>query len=134
MAAPSSPFHGACLCGAVHFEVAGATKWCAHCHCTMCRRAHGAAFVTYVGVHEHDLSLEGEEHLRWYSSSDDAERGFCTVCGTTLFFRGQRLPGEMHIVRSNFEGPIDREPATHVFYNTHVDWVRLADDLPRQPG
>ena len=38
---------GKCLCGAVRFRMRFPSKWVAHCHCTMCRRAHGAAFVTF---------------------------------------------------------------------------------------
>ena len=45
-------YEGACLCGQVRFAIVPPTKWCAHCHCTMCRRAHGAAFVTWIGVPE----------------------------------------------------------------------------------
>lgn len=41
---------GGCLCGAVRYVITLPTKWCAHCHCSMCRRAHGAAFVTWAGV------------------------------------------------------------------------------------
>jgi len=38
---------GSCLCGAVAFAVDLPTAVCAHCHCTQCRRAHGAAYVTW---------------------------------------------------------------------------------------
>ena len=38
--------HGGCLCGDVRFTVDWPSKWIAHCHCSMCRRAHGAAYVT----------------------------------------------------------------------------------------
>ena len=41
---------GQCLCGAVAFTAALPSKWVAHCHCTLCQRAHGAAFVTWVGM------------------------------------------------------------------------------------
>lgn len=44
--------NGRCLCGALQFSVRFPTKWVAHCHCTMCRRAHGAAFVTWFEVND----------------------------------------------------------------------------------
>ncbi len=112
---------GSCLCGAVRFELDLPAKWCAHCHCTMCQRAHGAAFVTWVGVDEVALKLDdNSDCLSWFSSSDNAERGFCSRCGSTLFFKSQRWPGEIHVVRSNINGNIDLEPQAHVYYDTHV--------------
>lgn len=123
-------YRGGCLCGAVRFVVEGPTKWCAHCHCTLCRRAHGAAFVTWVGVEAERFSLEQDESLAWYESTPGACRGFCSRCGTTLLFRSDRWPGEMHVTRAAFDGEIDRMPAGHAYYSTHVDWARVDDGLP----
>jgi hypothetical protein len=125
---------GRCLCRDLAFEVTPPTLWCAHCHCTMCQRAHGAAFVTWVGIAEESLHLHAAETLVWYRSSESAERGFCRRCGSTLFFRSRQWPGEIHVVRANFDGAIDREPSGHVFWQSHADWVELGDDLPRRPS
>ena len=95
---------GSCQCGALRFDVALPSKWVAHCHCSMCRRAHGAAFVTWVGMDATRARIDDtRQTLRWYASSPGAERGFCSHCGTMLFFRSQRWPGELHIVRANFD-------------------------------
>ena len=131
----SKTFAGGCLCGAVRFEVTAPTKWCAHCHCSLCRRAHGAAFVTWFGVASEQFRfIEGEGELRWYASTPGANRGFCRSCGSTLFFKSERWAGETHIALAHMDGPIDREPAAHVFYDTHVDWIELGDDLKRLGG
>jgi hypothetical protein len=74
-----------------------------------------------------------ESLLRWYASSPGAERGFCSRCGSTLFFRSTRWAGELHIVLANFVDPVDRAPQAHVFFDTHVDWVAIHDDLPKKP-
>jgi hypothetical protein len=128
---------GSCQCGALRFEVTLPSKWVAHCHCTMCRRAHGAAFVTWVGMEAARARIEdSQQTLRWYASSPDAERGFCAHCGSMLFFRGERWAGELHIVRAAFDGDVDRAPQVHVFYDSHVDWAAIDpnDGLPRKPG
>lgn len=131
--APSSA-NGRCLCGALQFSVRFPTKWVAHCHCTMCRRAHGAAFVTWVGADEASFELtDPEQLLRWYVSSPGAERGFCARCGSTLFFRSRRWPGEIHVVRANFDSALDRAPQAHVFYDTRVPWFEVNDALPKRP-
>ena len=126
-----STCNGACLCGSVRFHYRPPSLWCAHCHCTMCQRAHGAAVVTWVGVPEAQFQLDAGETLRWHRSSPEAERGFCSECGSTVFFRSSRWPGEMHIARANLAGEIDRKPSGHVFWDTHVNWLAPGDDLPR---
>ena len=124
---------GGCLCGQIRFAAALPSLWCAHCHCTLCQRAHGAAFVTWVGFPADRVALDPAATLRWYPSTPSAERGFCGTCGTTLFFRSERWDGELHIARACVEGPLDRAPQAHVFYATHVHWLDVADDLPKKP-
>lgn len=126
---------GSCLCGAVTFEVTPPTKWCAHCHCTMCRRAHGAGVVTWFGVHTSSFQLvAGSDVLKWHQSSPAARRGFCDRCGSSMFFEGERWPGEVHIARATVVGPIDREPTAHVYFDVRVDWLELHDDLKKLGG
>jgi hypothetical protein len=96
----------------------------------MCQRAHGAAFVTWVGAAVERVHLEGSK-LQWYRSSEKAERGFCAECGSSLFFRSRNWPGEVHIVRANFDGAIDREPQSHAFYDSRVAWFHVDDTLPK---
>lgn len=126
---------GGCLCGAVRFEITPPTKWCAHCHCSLCRRAHGAAFVTWFGVARPQFTLvAGGEDLRWYRSTPPARRGFCSRCGSTLFFESERWPDEVHIALAHMDGPIDREPAAHVFFDSRARWAEPGDHLPRLSG
>jgi hypothetical protein len=130
-----SIFSGGCLCGALRFEVTPPTRWCAHCHCSLCRRAHGAAFVTWFGVLRPQFDLvSGAEHLTWYQSTPQARRGFCSQCGSTLFFEGERWSDETHITLASMDGPIDRAPKAHVFFDSHAEWVEPGDDLPRLGG
>jgi hypothetical protein len=125
---------GRCLCGDVRFTAQLPSKWVAHCHCTLCQRSSGAAFVTWVGLAEDRCRIDDpRSRLAWFASSERGERGFCRRCGTTMFFRSPRWAGELHVTLANFDGPVDRAPQAHVFWDTHVDWVQLADDgLPRK--
>jgi len=126
---------GRCLCGAVGFEVKLPSKWVAHCHCTMCQRAHGAAFVTWVGSEATQAEIrDPHQLLEWHASSPEAQRGFCRRCGSSLFFRSSKWPGELHIARANFTDPLDKEPQGHVFYDSHVSWFAVNDSLPKKPA
>lgn len=123
-------YRGGCQCGAVRFSYEGPSLWCAHCHCTQCQRTHGAPLVTWVGVAEERFHLERGGGLRWYHSSAAAERGFCSTCGSPLFFRAERFPGEIHVARSAIEGDIDLAPSAHVYGDTRPDWFPFQDALP----
>lgn len=90
----------------------------------MCQRAHGAAFVTWIGVPEEQFDfLAGRDTVQWYASSVDSRRGFCRHCGSSLFFRSERWPGEIHVARANVPGEIDREPEGEVHTDTRVAWL-----------
>jgi len=124
-------YSGSCLCGEVQFEYDGPSNWCAHCHCTLCQRAHGAPLVTWVGVAEERFRLLHSDTLQWYHSSADSRRGFCRVCGSSLFFQSERWPGEIHLVRANIEGEIDVAPGGHAYWPSHATWFEFEDQLPR---
>ncbi len=129
MSDPTIP--GSCLCGAVRFSVTVPVRFAVHCHCSRCRKAHGAAFVTWVGVPDPGFRFDtGESEVGWYASSPEARRGFCRACGSPLFFRSTRWPGEVHVVRASLEGDPGMEPKAHVFADARVPWVTLGDDLP----
>lgn len=121
---------GGCLCGAVRFELELPSKWCAHCHCSMCRRAHGAGYVTWAGfASDHFRLMRGDQPLKWYESSPGARRGFCSSCGSTMLFESARWAGETHVALGCVDGPIDRPPQAHAFYDTHVDWLPIDESL-----
>ena len=106
------------------------SKFCAHCHCHNCRRAHGAAFVTWVGFESDRVEIRAdEEHLGRYVTDTKATRTFCKTCGTTLFFESPRWPGETHIVRSSFTDPIDRDVEGNAFYESRADWMDFSKPI-----
>ncbi len=132
-------FEGHCMCGAVKFAVTPPSLFFGHCHCHYCQQAHGAAFVSWVGAAEERFRLLARsDEPRWYQSSLQSRRGFCANCGTTLFFASTLCPGEIHVTRTSIQGPIDREPQCHVFYDQHAEWIEVGDSLPRytseEPG
>jgi hypothetical protein len=123
---------GRCLCGAVRFEGQEPALFSCHCHCEWCRRAHGAAFVTWLGLRDDGFRVTaGDDALRWFSSSEKSRRGFCSTCGTTLFFATTLAPGEMHVALACVDDAASHPPRAHVFWDAHVPWNGVADDLPK---
>lgn len=126
---------GACLCGAVRFEVTFPSRFCAHCHCPNCRRAHGAAFVTWAGFPAGQFRvIEGRDALTDYETDTGATRSFCRRCGTTLLYRGPRWEGEVHVALANIDDPIDRQPSGHVYVDHRAPWWTIHDDLKQFGG
>jgi hypothetical protein len=88
--------------------------------------------VSWVGVAADRFRLmAGEDRLKWYQSSEQSRRGFCSACGTTLFFASSLCPGEMHVTRASLPAVIDRDAQLHCFYDQHVEWATVGDALPR---
>lgn len=126
---------GSCLCGDVTFSASLPSKWCGHCHCSMCQQAHGAGYVTWAGFDADQVQVdEGSGQLAWYESSPGAQRGFCKRCGSTMFFVSERWAGELHITLANFNEALDRRPAANAFFDAHVDWMPIDRSLKQLDG
>ena len=122
----SMPMTGRCLCGAVRFSGTPAKMHMDACHCSLCRRWSAGPFF---GVNCPDLAVEDESALATYASSEHAERQFCGICGSTLFWRMK--DGSMIAVSAQaFDDPsslpleieifVDEKPATYEFANATV--------------
>jgi hypothetical protein len=126
---------GGCLCGAIRFTVTTPTVFCGHCHCSMCRRNHGAAYVTWFAVARSQVSIDcGSDLLTRYESSEHGSRSFCSRCGSSLFCVSNRHPEIIDIPLANMDSPIDRLPESHLYFDDRAAWTIVADDLPRLGG
>ena len=126
---------GGCLCGSVRFRFEYPSRFCVHCHCSICRRAHGAGFVTWAGVpRAHFAPLGSRAHLTTYKSSDHGIRTFCGNCGSSLFCESNREPDLVYVAIANLDRALDRIPQAHVYFSDRADWIDPTDALPRLGG
>jgi len=123
---------GGCLCGAVRYRAGLPPLWVAHCHCTMCRRAQGAGFVTWVGIADGRFELErAAEWLEHFRSSASATRSFCRRCGSPLLFRSRHWPGETHVTLATLDDSAGLEPRVHSYWRSRAPWSDWSGrDLP----
>ncbi len=126
---------GSCLCRAVRFEVNGPFDRASHCHCSMCRKAHGAAFGTYARVKQSDFKLlSGAEDIAAYASSPRTKRTFCRKCGSTLQFLSEKFPQEIDIALGTLDDDPGVRPVMHIFTGSKAPWYEIGDRLPQHEG
>jgi hypothetical protein len=122
---------GHCLCGEVRFEVRGPLADPHACHCGQCRRQSGH-FVVGTSCAREDFVLLAQRTLAWYQSSDLARRGFCSACGSVLFWDDGVTPFGINM--GALDQPTGLRMAKHIFVDDKADYYEITDSLPRFEG
>ena len=121
---------GKCLCGAVTFSAKDVDPHVHACHCSMCRGwTGGPMMAASVG----SIEFQGEDKIKIYSSSEWAERGFCTECGTSLFYR-MKEPSMYIMATGTFDDPEQFKLAGEIYVDEKPSSYDFAGDHPRQTG
>ena len=123
---------GGCLCGAVTYEVTGQLRSVIACHCGQCRRTSGH-FVAATAAWRDDFHLTEDRGLAWYRSSERAERGFCKLCGSSLFWRAEGSPA-ISIMAGTLDNPTGLSSIMHICVEDAGDYYRIDDGLPQLTG
>lgn len=125
--------HGGCLCGGVRYRVTGPLRAPLACHCGQCRRQSGHHVVA-TQAKKSDLILERAETLAWFESSPGIKRGFCSRCGSLLFWQ-READERVAIMVGGLDQPTGLKLAGHIFIADKGDYYELPDDgLPRLDG
>ena len=121
---------GTCLCGRVRYRVAGELFNAGHCHCSMCRRHHGAAFGTYAECKPDEFAwIEGEDLVRVYETRPGDGWCFCTHCGSSL--AGTDKGRVRFVTLGTVEGDPGVQPVSHEFVGSKAAWHEITDTLPQ---
>ncbi len=121
---------GFCECRGVQFEVDGEIDDFSHCHCSQCRRLHGAAYATFAGVRRDKFRyLAGVDLLSNYASSDDHNRVFCSNCGSNIMVELDAEPNDLYLSMSAIDGNPPLPQAYHIYVGSKAPWHEIADDL-----
>lgn len=123
---------GRCECGSVQYEVDGELVDFCHCHCSVCRKLHGAAFVTWGGIKRDEFTYtSGENNLKTYAFSENADSLFCADCGSRLLVDFKPETHMLYITLGTVLGDVDCPPAFHQFVGSKAPWFEISDDLPQ---
>ena len=125
------PAAGQCLCGHVCFEIDTPARWAWHDHSLSSRRAHGAAYATYVGSWRKRFRItKGKAGIaRFEDKAAKTVRSFCARCGTPLFYERARSPHMVNIPRALFTGRTGRQPLYHVAIEELQEWAYTGEPL-----
>lgn len=125
---------GSCLCGAVTYEAAGPFDMMAHCHCSMCRKHHGAMFATFLCAPLAGFRwISGEDAVVVYESSDNGHRPFCRRCGSVVPMVMTNMD-LVFLLAGNLEDDPGIRPEMHIFTGSRASWYQITDLLPQHAG
>ena len=125
---------GSCLCNAVQYQISSPITSATHCHCSQCRKGHGAAFASYANVLREDFHIiAGQDFVVRYPSSPGVTRSFCSQCGANLLWKNEsRRPEWLAIALRTLDTPLGMIAQKHIYTEDKADWYDIADDLPRE--
>jgi hypothetical protein len=119
---------GRCLCGAVTVTMAAHGGFTGACHCRMCQRWTGGLYLSFPARPE-DVAFEGP--VKVYRSSGFAERGFCGVCGSHLWFRDLAEGATWGIMPGQFDAARDIPLRSEIYVDRALPGLALAGDHRR---
>lgn len=120
---------GHCLCSGIEYEAKGLLRPIVYCHCEQCHRTSGN-FVAATACDLKDLALTKNESLGWYRSSQIAQRGFCTNCGSNLFWNPEH-DNYICIMAGTLDRPTGLKAERHIFVPDLSDYYAIGDGLPQ---
>ncbi len=129
-------YKGQCLCGAIKYEVDKIESQMGHCHCSMCRKFHGAAFATLGEAKTENFHwLQGKELLKTYTAQNGTKRQFCEECGSSMIFIPSNDTGELiEFSLGTLDSDIELKPDAHIFIDSKANWYEVTDKLPQFKG
>lgn len=117
---------GRCECGAVRFSCEEIRPTVTVCHCSQCRKTSGHLWASTT-VDADKLRFFDEKTLIWYDSSDFAKRGFCSQCGSSLFYKINEKD-HYAVAAGALETPTGLNVTKHIFAKDKGDYYEITGD------
>ena len=121
-------FSGRCLCGAVTWRASGPATRNLVCHCADCQRATSSPFTAFLGFVPDTVKWSGD--INHFKSSPGSFRGFCPACGSRLYFRSAKWPGEIHIHAATLNAAENYQPSAQVVTRSRMLWLDRLTEIP----
>ncbi len=119
---------GQCDCGAVKYEVHGPLRDIVACHCQQCRRTSGHYVAASAAERAH-LRLVEDRGLDWYTAVPGFKRGFCTRCGSSLFFEEEGAE-RVSIAAGSLDCTVGLSLVAHIYTHEAGTYYEIDPDAP----
>jgi hypothetical protein len=120
---------GSCLCGAITFQVDGPLPGPDACHCSQCRKQSGHYWAS-TDIPKVSLVVHGADKVTWFRSSEKVQRGFCSVCGSVLFWDPIKKD-TIGVAMGAFDQPTETKLRIHIHVANKGDYYEIADGVPQ---
>lgn len=124
--ADTSAAHGRCLCGSIRYAVRGELEDVTNCHCERCRQFTGHHMAA-TSARQEDLTIDDADRLlRWFFPVPEAGYGFCSRCGSSLFWQSTADPVRRSICAGTLNTPTGLK-------TSQAWWISQASDYHSRP-
>jgi len=120
---------GSCECRNIKFEIQGQIPNVVACHCTQCRKTSGHVWASVL-VPDEGLSLQSNDSLRWRRSSGFAKRGFCTECGSSLFYKHNE-ENSTAVTAGALDAPTGLKTEKHIYVADKGNYYQIPLNEPQ---
>ncbi|MCP3466695.1 MULTISPECIES: GFA family protein [unclassified Bradyrhizobium] len=134
-----------CSCGAVTLSLPGPSRLVVACHCIDCQRRTGAPFGVGAFYPAETIAVSGEpkEFTRAAASGGKVHSYFCTLCGSTVYWKSSNLPAFIGVAVGAIADATNPAPVRSVFEQSKHAWVEIGgagvehfqqSSAPKKPG
>ena len=116
---------GGCLCEGVRYRMTGEIRQVINCFCTQCQKTSGH-HVAATKVNLDQFEFISDSTLKWYQSSDQARRGFCSRCGANLFWQPMGAD-TISIMAGTIDTPTGLKTIKNIFVEDKNDYHSLPE-------
>ena len=118
-----------CLCGGVKIKIKGKLRHVINCHCSQCLKTHGN-YAAYTACPENRIDFINKKTLKWYPSSKIAKRGFCSICGASIFYKLLKSKN-ISIAAGMLNNPTKLKTHSNIYTKGKLDYYKLDSKIPK---
>jgi hypothetical protein len=129
---------GGCACSAIRYAVTTNPLIVHACHCRDCQRVTGSAFVINLWIERQFVDVTSGAPTSFQLTAGSGrphEVFFCAACGTYVWSRYHRVPGDTVFVRAGtLDTPDAVRPDVHIFTRSKLPWLEIPAGTPSFPS
>jgi len=126
-------YSGSCLCGEIKYECTGEPVFSGNCHCKDCQKSSGSGYVPILIFTADTIKITGNP--KFYEKLGDSgkkiERGFCTLCGSTVFGKLEVIPNAIGVRAGTLDNPNSYQPKFDFYTSSSNHWDFMNENIPK---